>query len=117
MVVVDLTLATICFLGQCYPALVGKDTPVGTYQLQHARTSQSGYGGDVLAFKQYRPGEWFTVHRVFTGRPSQRRLEKLKHGSTKDRINVTLGCINVAPDVYQKLVDCCSNQKIVIKGK
>lgn len=114
MVVVDLTLATICFLGQCYPALVGPSTPKGEFSLTHQLVSSPGYGGDVLKFQE--DSKYITaIHRVWTLRPHQRRLERLKSSDANMRKSVTDGCINVMPEVYDKLVDCCSNSSLVIK--
>ena len=45
MVLVDLATATICFLSQCYPVLIGTDTPTGEFRLEQVRTQEAGYGG------------------------------------------------------------------------
>ena len=50
MVLVDLATASICFLSQCYPALIGPDTPTGEFRLEQVRTQEAGYGGDVNPF-------------------------------------------------------------------
>lgn len=114
MVVVDLTLATICFLGQCYPALVGPTTPKGEFALQQVRVVSPGYGGDVLKFQE--DEKYITaIHRVWTLRPHQRRMARLNSSDASMRKSVTDGCINVMPDVYDKLVDCCSNTTLVVK--
>ena len=63
-ILINLTLATICFLDQCYPALVGKDTPLGEYQLIQRLTDSPGYGGDVLQFKET-DNEVFAIHRTW----------------------------------------------------
>ena len=52
MVLVELGAALICFLGGCYPALIGADTPPGNYQIEWRATDAKGYGGDVLQFKE-----------------------------------------------------------------
>lgn len=114
MVVVDLALATICFLGQCYPALVGPRTPVGEFALQQRLTDSVGYGGDVLQFHETEKSV-MAVHRVWTMKPAERRIERLASPNATHRQSITNGCVNVAPDVYQKLVDCCSSSKILIK--
>lgn len=113
MIVVDLTLATICFLNACFPALVGKDTPVGEFQIVQRLTDQPGYGGDVLQFKEDEQA-WYAIHRVWVLRPKEKRLERLRQPDPNKRV-ITAGCINVEPDVYDKLRDCCSQMKIVIK--
>jgi hypothetical protein len=114
LVLVDLALATICFAGQCYPALVGPDTPRGQFQLTHAQTPLPGYGGDVLMFKE--DSKYiYAIHRVWTLNPKQRRLERLQSGDPYQRQTITMGCINIMPSVYELLVDCCSNQQLTIK--
>lgn len=105
--------AEICYNSKCEPMLFGKNTPNGIFQLRHATISQIGYGGDVLAFKELKTGEWIAIHRVFTRRPEQRRIEKL-YGSYEYRKNVTMGCINVMPKVYDEIVNCCSDSKLEI---
>lgn len=102
-IVVSLALATMCFAGQCHPVLVGKSTPVGQYQMYKAKILAPGYGGDVMVFKDV-PGEApFSVHRTWTLDPKQRRAERIQ-GPRAGRVNVTNGCINVEPEVYDKLV-------------
>jgi hypothetical protein len=113
MVVISLLLATICFNGDCYPALVGRDTPKGTFQLTPMITKQPGYGGDVLKFKETET-EWYAIHRVWLLKPEQHRLERLQSGVTAERVTVTAGCVNVTPDVYEKLRSCCSYDKLEI---
>ena len=114
MVIVDLTLATICFMGQCYPALVGPHTPKGEFQLQHQLVSSPGYGGDVLKFHE--DEKYITaIHRVWVLRPHQRRLERLKSDDARMRKSVTDGCVNVMPEVYDRLVDCCSNDILIVR--
>lgn len=116
MIIVDLLAATICFAGQCYPALVGPDTPRGEYQMIRRITDQPGYGGDVLQFHET-PEAWFAVHRVWTLKPKEKRIQRLQSPDPKQRQTITRGCINVMPEVYQKLVDCCENHRILILDK
>lgn len=113
-VVVSLSLATACFAGQCHPALVGKQTPAGTYQLQQARITAPGYGGDVLLYGRRRDGVALAVHRVLNI-PGQRRLERLASDNPDTRRGITGGCVNLMPAVYDKLVDCCANARIIIQ--
>ncbi len=113
MVLVSLAAASICFLNQCYPALVGPDTPTGEFRLEHVRTAAAGYGGDVIIFQET-PSSVYAIHRVWLLSPEQRRLERLTSGNARERITVTLGCINVMPDIYDKLLACCSNQVMVV---
>ncbi|WP_231752925.1 hypothetical protein, partial [Burkholderia sp. TSV86] len=72
MITVHLAAALICFSGRCHPALVGADTPRGTYPIVHAATREPGYGGDVLAFARDAHGV-YAIHRVWTRIPSERR--------------------------------------------
>lgn len=115
MVLVDLSAALICFLGSCYPALIGTSTPVGEYRLEQRSTDVSGYGGDLLVFREAETSV-FAIHRVITFNPAQQRLQRLQSNKARDRI-ITDGCINVAPEVYSQLVDCCSNQTLVITNE
>lgn len=114
-VVVSLSLATACFSGACYPALIGKQTPVGTFQLQQARITAPGYGGDVLLYGKRRDGVALAVHRVYLGNPRERRLDRLASANPDTRRGITGGCINLMPEVYQKLVTCCANASILIE--
>jgi hypothetical protein len=93
--------------------LVGKDTPVGEYQLQHRLVDSPGYGGDVLQFKEEEL-DIFAIHRVWLLRPQEKREERLKNNDPKKR-HITKGCINVDPVVYEQLVDCCSEAVLTIK--
>jgi len=114
IVTVKLGLAVICFTGQCFPALVGEATPVGSYTLQQRYVASPGYGGDVLAFKETERSI-YAIHRVWTLRPEQRRLERLASPDPVQRQTITNGCINVAPEVYAKLVDCCADAELQIQ--
>ncbi|WP_116091625.1 murein L,D-transpeptidase [Sphingomonas crusticola] len=114
-VVVSLSLATICFVGQCYPALVGSTTPPGHYQLSQRYVVSPGYGGDVLTFKED-PDDLFAIHRVWLGSPRERRLQRLESNQVALRQGVTGGCINIAPETYAKLVECCSTAELVVEG-
>lgn len=69
----------------------------------HRTTKHPGYGGDVLIYKENKT-TLFAIHRVWTLNPAQHRLERLASGDPAQRRNVTGGCINVAPDVYEQLL-------------
>lgn len=114
MVVVDLALAVICFMGECHPALIGKHTPRGLFALHYQSTEYPGYGGDLLMFKEDRTRLW-AIHRVYTEGSAEQRLERLRSRRVELRQGVTLGCVNVMPDVYAALVKCCSNAALVIQ--
>lgn len=118
MIVVDLALATICFLSGaeqvCHNALVGPSTPRGEFSLVQRLTKDPGYGGDVLQFAEDAK-QVYAIHRVWTLKPEQKRLQRLVSGDPKQRNSITNGCINVDPAVYQKLMDCCIDHKLVVK--
>ena len=113
MVVVSLALASICFGGGCYPALVGSNTPPGTFALSQRETPEPGYGGDLLVYREDDRHVW-AIHRVITFNANERRLDRLASGQAEQRRGITKGCINVMPEVYRRLVDCCSNDVLVI---
>jgi hypothetical protein len=113
MVIVNLALASICFSGTCYPALVGSNTPVGTFSLSHHEIRAPGYGGDLLVYQENKKYLW-AIHRVYTLNPGEHRVERLAAGRAEQRRAITNGCINVMPEVYQKLVACCSKDLLVI---
>jgi hypothetical protein len=113
MVIVNLAAASICFLGSCYPALVGQSTPVGTFSLSQQETPEPGYGGDLLVYQENAKYLW-AIHRVYTLNPKEHRLERLHSAQPSLRRSVTNGCVNVLPEVYQRLVDCCSKDVLVI---
>ena len=98
---------------RCYPVLIGGDTPKGEFVLQQRLIEQPGYGGDVLQFKEEET-QIFAIHRVWLGRPAERRGERLKSSNPRDR-RITMGCINVDPEVYREIMDCCSNATLTIK--
>jgi len=118
-ILVTLSLATICFSYQgaeeCYPVIVGRNnsTPVGEYVLQRKRTKAPGYGGDVLQFKETETIV-YAIHRVWLMKPEQQRMQRLRSEVITDRF-VSEGCINVEPEVYTKLLNCCSREKLTVK--
>ena len=98
--VVDLDRAEICMGSDCRPVLIGKETPRGEYPLQLATTDEKGYGGDVLVFKQDDTGA-YAVHRIWTQKPSEKRLERIQQDA--ERRIITNGCINVDDATYNQL--------------
>jgi hypothetical protein len=105
-ILVNLGLATICFLGKCHPALVGDHSFPGTYQIVQRYTADPGYGGDVLKYNETADAV-YAIHRVWTLVPSQHRLERLRSDDAEQRKHITNGCINVEPEVYEQLVQSC----------
>ena len=118
MIVVDIALATICFLQGaeqvCHNALVGPSTPKGEFQLVQRLTDSPGYGGDVLQFKE-KDTHVYAIHRVWTLSPRERRLQRLASADAAQRRSITNGCINVSPEVYDKLVACCVSHSLVVR--
>ena len=108
-IIVDTQTATACIQDDCFPVLVGKNTPKGTYGLNLSTTSDPLYKGSVLAFKSDSTGT-YAIHRVWNGKPSERRNERLK-GTVSDRL-ITNGCINVSDDTYEIFK---SHRKVIIK--
>ena len=109
-VIVNVSTAMICFTGQCYPVLVGDKTPLGEYQLTQYRTPIPAYGGTVLAFKET-DKVVYAIHKTIDVK-GQNRPVRIKSPDVKQRLHITNGCINVEPEVYQKLLDCCSKSKV-----
>lgn len=112
-VIVDLGMALICFAGQCHPALVGLATKPGEYQLTQYTTNKPGYGGDVLVFHE-EENRVLAIHRVIEVKVQQ-RIALLENSASQKRRYITGGCINITPEVYEQLVDCCSNATLTIK--
>jgi len=77
-------------------------------------TADPGYGGDVVKFAE-NDTLVFAIHRVWTLSPKQRRLERLASPNPADRVGITNGCVNVAPEVYDRLVSCCLNEPLQIR--
>lgn len=99
---VYLDKAEMCLAdNRCYPVLVGKTTPKGLFDLNIVKTHHRGYGGDVMKFKE-EDNFMFAVHRVWTLKPEERRMERIASSRVKDRI-MTNGCINVTNDLYEQL--------------
>ncbi|WP_165009147.1 murein L,D-transpeptidase [Neisseria yangbaofengii] len=102
-VIVDTAKAELCFADdkQCHPVLIGKTTPKGTFPMTIMATKKSGYGGEVIGFKEEHDF-LFALHRVWLGKPSERRMERIASPLVAERI-MTNGCINVTDNVYEKL--------------
>ena len=102
-----LSAALLCTPTECFPALSGRDTPLGTFAIQRRFVASRGYGGDVLQFHDDGRAI-FAIHRAWLGKPSERRLERLASPDPNDRRHVTNGCVNVMPDVYDRLTEARS---------
>lgn len=119
-IIVTIALATICFTyngtEECHSALVGTNkspTPVGEFVIHKRSVPQKGYGGDVLQFMET-DTEIYAIHRVYLLNAKERRADRLKSSNLKDKF-ITNGCINIDPAVYNKLLECCQNSKLVVK--
>lgn len=116
MVEVILSAALLCFpvggVRECHPMLYGVNTIPGTYQLQLRLTESPGYGGDVLQYDE-NDKVVMAIHRVWLLNPAQNRMDRLTQNNLARR-QITAGCVNVAPDVYERLRDCCSQMQLTI---
>lgn len=94
--------------------MVGPTTPPGIYVLKQYTTEAPDYtfGGDLLVFKEDNDDVW-AIHRVINI-PGEHREQRLQSGNISKRRNITHGCINIDPEVYKELVDCCSNSKLYV---
>lgn len=114
MVIINLTLAVICFGSnmECHPILYGDKTPVGEFAMVVRVTPQVGYGGDVIQFHS-KGDTIYAIHRLWTRSPQQQREERIASPDLSRR-KISNGCINVQPEVYEKLKACCVNDKLEI---
>jgi hypothetical protein len=96
----------------CYPALVGRSTPIGVFSVVHKLTKAPGYGGDILVFNEL-PDRVYAIHRLWLRNPAQHRKERLNSGDPDQRRNVTMGCVNVSPNVYGQLKDSLTVVEII----
>lgn len=101
-VVVSLSKAVICFSALCHPALVGLSTPIGEFPLQHVATSEPGYHGDVIVYKETKEYAW-AIHRLWLLDPAQKRAQRIESPNPKERV-ITMGCINLKDKTYSELV-------------
>lgn len=112
-ILVDLTAALLCINASCFPVLVGEDTPTGTFFMNERLTSDKGYSGNVIQFYE-NEHKVYAIHRLWKLNPSQHREQRIKSGVVSDR-TITSGCINVEDFVFEKILDCCIMDKLVIK--
>lgn len=114
MVLINLTLAVICFGSnmECYPILYGDKTPQGEFAMAVRVTPQAGYGGDVIQFHADEH-QIYAIHRLWRLSPWQEREKRIAE-SNLSRRKITNGCINVQPEVYEKLKACCVNERLEI---
>lgn len=113
MITVSILAATICFNSACFPVLIGDKTPIGTFSVNQRYTKDPGYGGDVLQFYEDSK-KVYAIHRLWLLRPSEHRAARILSENSKQH-TITHGCINVEPEVYDKLVNCCLTDKLEIR--
>ena len=114
MVIINLTLAVICFGSnmECHPILYGAKTPSGEFEMILRVTPQVGYGGDVIQFHADEK-QIYAIHRLWTRSPQQQREERISSADISRR-KISAGCINVMPEVYEQLKACCVNEPLKV---
>lgn len=76
-------------------------TPAGIFTLQQRYDVASSFGGDVQQFAEHSDGSIWAIHRVLTSNPKQMRQARLNSPTAEDN-RISLGCINVPADMYNK---------------
>lgn len=76
-------------------------------------TQANGYGGDVIQFYETETAV-YAIHRLWRLNPKQRRELRIKDPDAKNHV-ITMGCINLDPEVYEKLKSCCTIDTLVIE--
>jgi len=102
MITVILSAALLCYQGACYPALVGEETPTGTYQYYKVEVEDDLYKGSVGVFAKDSTGAYFAIHTIWEGKPEERRKLRIKSPASTERV-ITNGCINIEQFVYDML--------------
>ncbi|MFZ8064821.1 LPD38 domain-containing protein [Escherichia coli] len=82
-------------------AAVPGQTPAGIFMLQQRNDVGASLGGDVQQFAEHTDGSIWAIHRVLTTNPKQMREARLKSVTAADN-RISLGCINVPADMYDK---------------
>ncbi|HHX1016856.1 TPA: LPD38 domain-containing protein [Escherichia coli] len=82
-------------------AAVPGQTPAGIFMLQQRHDVGVSLGGDVQQFAEHTDGSIWAIHRVLTANPKQMREARLKSATAADN-RISLGCINVPADMYDK---------------
>lgn len=113
MLTLSLSKALLCAAAQCWNVLIGPGTPTGEFMLIQRFTEDAGYGGDVLQFHEDAKYV-YAIHRVWTLRPKEKRVERLKSNNPNLR-SITHGCVNVDPAVYDHLVRTFPNATLRIE--
>lgn len=103
--------ALICFASQCFPALLGTETPVGSFKLQQRYVVSEGYGGAVLQFKETE-NMIYAIHRPYSLDRKVDRVQALKSVNPAFRRSISKGCINVEDAVFEYLLR--NNYRVLI---
>lgn len=88
------------------------ETPAGIFSLQQEAAPKS-YGGDLQQFATAPDGDILAIHRVLTTNPKQNRLGRLASKTAADN-RVSLGCINIPVDIYNKYLSSGFKGKLYI---
>lgn len=104
--------ALICFSGQCFPVLLGPDTPIGTFETQERRVISQGYEGSVLQFYETE-NMVYAIHRPYSLDRRVDRKEVLRTGSSAQRRSISKGCINVEDEVFDELIEQKYNTLVI----
>lgn len=112
-IVVYIGSALLCFAQQCHPVLISNNTPTGEFIIRQRIVSDPLYGGSVLQFAETQD-EVYAIHKIWNGRPKEKRFERIRSNNPKDRI-ITHGCINVDESVYNELVNNYQGSHLVIQ--
>lgn len=112
MVHIYLAAAVICFQNACYPILMGDDTPIGTFRMTERLTADPGYNGNVIQFYET-DKKVYAIHRLWLLNKEQYRNERLNSSKPSDH-KITSGCINVSSEVFERLLDCCTEEDLKI---
>ena len=98
---VNLDKAELCLPSkECFPVLIGKDTPKGVFNLNIYKTNKKGYGGEILGFHK-EGNSIYAIHKVWLGNPKEQRDKRINSDNVSDRL-ITNGCINIGEEGYLK---------------
>ena len=98
---VNLDKAELCLPSkECFPVLIGKDTPKGVFNLNIYKTNKKGYGSEILVFHK-QGNNIYAIHEVWLGNPKEQRDKRINSDNVSDRL-ITNGCINIGEEGYLK---------------
>ena len=105
-IIISKALLCISHIG-CYPVLIGYNTPIGEYNIQHVIVENNNKREDVLMIKESSPGRIVAIHVT----PNSKR-EMLLDEQSKEK--VTMGCVNVSKELFDYLVNNYNGDTIKI---